>query len=130
MNDLLRLLNERGINASQLRITPAYLAEILRLVDERKINNATGKALLLKVEDSGTSPSVIVEKEGLAQVSDDSAIRAACQAVVEENPNETASFRGGKETLIGWFVGQVMKKMGGKADPKLARQILLEILNR
>jgi len=73
---------------------------------------------------------MIVETEGLAQVSDDSAIRAVCEEVVTENPGEVAAYRGGKEGLIGWFVGQVMRKMRGKADPKLAREILEEVLGQ
>jgi len=69
-----------------------------------------------------------VEKEGLAKVSDDAVIRAACQEVIAESPKETEAYRGGKVTLLGWFVGQVMKKMRGKADPNLARGILEELL--
>jgi len=128
MNDVLRMINEMGIPADKLKLTPAYLADILRMVDEKKINNATGKALLNKVQEGGKSPIKIVEDEGLAQVSDDSAIRAICQQLIADSPAEVESFRGGKETLLGWFVGQVMKKMGGKADPKLARQVLMELL--
>ncbi len=128
MNDVMRLLNDAGLTADQLRLAPAYLAEILRLVDANTINAATGKGLLAKVQESGRSPAAIVEAEGLAQVSSDEAIRAVCQEVLDENPKEVESYRGGKVTLIGWFVGQVMKKMRGKADPALARKILEELL--
>jgi len=128
MNDLLRMLNDRGITADQLKVTPEFLAQILKLVDGNTINTSTGKALLQKVEESGLAPQVIVEKEGLAKVSDDAVIRAACQEVIAESPKETEAYRGGKITLLGWFVGQVMKKMRGKADPNLARGILEELL--
>ncbi|KPL82370.1 hypothetical protein SE15_09340 [Thermanaerothrix daxensis] len=128
MNDVLRMLNESGKSATELRLTPQYLADILRLVDAGTINTSTAKALLQKVEESGRSPQAIVEAEGLAKVSDESAIRAVCQEVLAENPKEVESYRKGKVTLIGWFVGQVMKKMRGKADPTLARQILEELL--
>ncbi len=128
MNDVMRLLNDAGLTADQLRLAPAYLAEILRLVDANTINAATGKGLLAKVQESGRSPAAIVEAEGLAQVSSDEAIRTVCQEVLDENPKEVESYRGGKVTLIGWFVGQVMKKMRGKADPALARKILEELL--
>jgi len=128
MNDLLRMLNDRGITADQLKVTPEFLAQILKLVDGNTINTSTGKALLQKVEESGLAPQVIVEKEGLAKVSDDAVIRAACQEVIAESPKETEAYRGGKVTLLGWFVGQVMKKMRGKADPNLARGILEELL--
>jgi len=71
-----------------------------------------------------------VKAEGLGQVSDDSAIREVCQKIIDNNPAEVESFRGGKESLIGWFVGQVMREMRGKADPKMARQILSELLKQ
>ena len=128
MNDVLRMVNDRGTTPDQLKLTPAYLAEIIKLVDASTINTSTGKSLLGKVEDSGKSPAQIVQDEGLAKVSDDSAIRTVCQEVIAESPKEVESYRGGKVTLMGWFVGQVMKKMRGKADPTLARQILEELL--
>jgi aspartyl-tRNA(Asn)/glutamyl-tRNA(Gln) amidotransferase subunit B len=128
MNDVLRKLNESGRDAGQLRLTPVYLADILKLIDAGTINNNTGKALLEKVEASGKAPAQIVAEEGLAKVSDDSAIRAVCQEVLAESAKEAAAYRAGKLTLMGWFVGQVMKKMRGKADAALARAILEELL--
>jgi len=130
MNDVMRMLNEAGINADQLQLSPEYLAEIIKLVDENKVNNSTGKALLAKVQESGKPPQAIVEAEGLAQVSDDSAIRSICEAVVAENPSEVQNYRDGKDSLIGWFVGQVMRNSRGKADPKAARTILQELLDQ
>jgi aspartyl-tRNA(Asn)/glutamyl-tRNA(Gln) amidotransferase subunit B len=128
MNDVLRLINDRGTAADRLKLSPDRLAEILRLVDAGTINTSTGKSLLVKVEDSGRSPAEIVQAEGLAKVSDDTAIRTVAAEVVAENPKEVESYRSGKVTLIGWFVGQVMKKMRGKADPTLVRTILEEML--
>lgn len=128
MNDILRLLNEKNITADRLKLTPQYLGGLLRMVDAGTINTNTAKALLARVEESGQEPAIIVEKEGLAKVSDSGAIRQFCQEVINESPNEVTSFKGGKETLMGWFVGQVMRKMRGKADPNIARQILEELL--
>jgi aspartyl-tRNA(Asn)/glutamyl-tRNA(Gln) amidotransferase subunit B len=91
MNDVLRLLNERGLSAGSLRLTPVYLAEIVRLVDAGTINISTGKALLEKVEDSGRAPQEIVRDEGLARVSDDSAIRGIAESIVSANPDQVAS---------------------------------------
>jgi aspartyl-tRNA(Asn)/glutamyl-tRNA(Gln) amidotransferase subunit B len=129
MNDVLRMLNDRGLTAIELKLTPAYLAQILRLIDSSTINNNTGKSLLIKVEDSGKAPETIVTEEGLAQVSDDTAIRSVIQQLLDENPKEVAAYKSGKITLIGWFVGQVMRQMRGKADPALARKILEELLH-
>jgi len=128
MNDVLRMLNDRGLAADALKLTPAYLGSILRLLDEGRINTSTAKSLLVRVEESGLAPEAIVEKEGLGRVSDDSAIRGVVQDILAQNPAEVASFKAGKETLMGWFVGQVMRAMRGKADPNIARQILEELL--
>jgi aspartyl-tRNA(Asn)/glutamyl-tRNA(Gln) amidotransferase subunit B len=128
MNDVLRMLNESGKSASQLKLNPTYLATIIKLVDTGTINTSTGKSLITKVEETGKAPAEIVAAEGLAKVSDDAAIRIVCQEVLAESPKEVDSYKAGKVTLIGYFVGQVMKKMRGKADPALARNILEDLL--
>jgi aspartyl-tRNA(Asn)/glutamyl-tRNA(Gln) amidotransferase subunit B len=128
MNDVMRIMNEQSITADQLKLTPAWLAELIKLIDAGTINVSTAKSLVDKVEAGGKSPAAIVEVEGLAKVSDDSAIRTACQEVLAESPNEVAAFKGGKTTLMGYFVGQVMKKLRGKADPQMTRKILEELL--
>ena len=129
MNDVLRMVNDLGLTASDLRLTPVYLAEIIRLVDAGTINANTGKALLEKVQNTGRAPGLIVQEEGLAKVSDTSAVRAVCAEVLAEASAEVASYKSGKVSLIGWFVGQVMKKSRGKADPQVARTILEELLS-
>lgn len=128
MNDVLRMINDRGISAAELKLTPSYLAEIIKLVDANTINTSTGKSLLEKVEQSGQAPADIVASEGLAQVSDISAIQSVCQEVLDDNPEQVAAYRSGKVSLIGWFTGQVMKKSRGKADPKLVKEILEKLL--
>jgi aspartyl-tRNA(Asn)/glutamyl-tRNA(Gln) amidotransferase subunit B len=129
MNDVLRMLHDSGKPAGELRLAPAYLAEIIRLVDSGTINTNTGKTLLEKVESTGRSPGEIVAAEGLAKVTDSGAIRAAVAEVLAESPDQVASYKAGKVALMGWFVGQVMKKMRGKADPQLARATLEEMLS-
>ncbi len=128
MNELLRLLNDRGLRVSELRLRPENLAEIISLVETGKINAATGKSLVPKVEDTGIAPGQIVEKEGLGLVSDIGALEAAVEAVLKANPKEVSEYQAGKEALIGFFVGQVMRGMGGKADPKTVRELLLKAL--
>jgi aspartyl-tRNA(Asn)/glutamyl-tRNA(Gln) amidotransferase subunit B len=130
MNDVLRMVNEMGIPAFELKLTPQFLAEIIKLIDGGTINTSTGKSLLAKVQASGKSPVKIVEDEGLAKVSDDSAIRDVCAKIMAASPTETAAYKSGKVTLIGWFVGQVMKEMRGKADPQIARKIMEEVLGQ
>ena len=129
MNEVLRMINDQNLNPAEMALTPAALASILKLVDAGTININTGKSLLQKVQQSGKSPDAIVSEEGLGLVSDDSAIRAVCEEVLAESPNEVAAYKGGKITLIGWFVGGVMKKSRGKADAGKAKTILEELLN-
>ena len=129
MNDVLRMINERDIVPDQLRLTPNYLADIIKLVDGGTINTSTGKSLIEKVEDTGQAPGEIVEAEGLGKVSDEDAIREIIIGVIESNPDQVATYKGGKTSIIGWFVGQVMKQSRGKADPQLTRSMLEELLS-
>ena len=130
MNDLSRMLNDLGKTADQLTLNPQSLSEIISMVDEGKINAATGKSLLKKVEETGKAPARIVEDEGLSLIADSDALRKQIEAVLAGAPDEVANFRAGKESLLGWFVGQVMRSSGGKADPKRTREILLELLSK
>ncbi len=129
INDVLRLLRERGLTASQLRLRPAHLAEIIRLVEDKAITANTAKELLVKVEATGQPPGEIVRAEGLAKVSDESALRAMAESVLASSPEQVAAYKAGKATLIGWFVGQVMRQSGGKADPQRTRYILEKLLS-
>jgi aspartyl-tRNA(Asn)/glutamyl-tRNA(Gln) amidotransferase subunit B len=129
MNDVLRMINERGISPSNLQLTPDYLAGIIKLVDAGMINTSTGKSLIEKVEDTGQAPSALVEAEGLGKVSDRDALREIIVEVIENHPDQVANYKGGKTTIIGWFVGQVMKQSRGKADPQLTRSMLEELLS-
>jgi len=126
---VLRMINERGYPAGELRLRPEHLVEIVNLVESEQITTSTGKALLDKVEESGRSPTEIVDEEGLAQVSDEQTLRAMVFEVLAENPEQVATYKSGKATVIGWFVGQVMRKTRGKANPQLAQTILEEELS-
>jgi len=134
MNDVLRLVRERGQEAGQPltvalgRLTPSYLAEILALVDAGRVTLATGKTLLEKVSAVGKPPREIVDDEGLAQISGAGALEEYCRQVIAENPDQTAQYRSGKATLLQWFVGQVMKKSRGKANPQETAHILEKLL--
>ncbi len=128
MNDVMRLINVSGTAAEDLRLSPKYLADIVSMVDGGVINTNTGKSLLEKTNLSGKAPQQVVSEEGLGRVSDDNAIRAIAAEVLVESPKEVESYKAGKTTLMGWFVGQVMKKMKGKADPQTAKSILEELL--
>ena len=129
MNDVLRIINDQHLDPRAMRLTPAYLAELLKLVDTGVINITTGKSLLQVIQDTGKSPGKLVDEKGLAQVKDDTQIRAICSKVIQDHPEEVSAFRNGKENLIGWFVGQVMRESRGKADAKMAKDILADLLS-
>lgn len=128
MNDLSRMLNDIGKTADRLELKPKALAEIMQMIDEGKINAPIGKSLLKKVEATGKSPAQIVEAEGLGLIADSDALRSQIEALLAASPDEVANFKAGKESLLGWFVGQVMRATGGKADPKRTRELLMELL--
>lgn len=130
MNDVLRMIRERGVIAESLQLRPEHLAEIIYLVEEKKITTSTGKALLDKVEESGRKPQRIVEEEGLAQVSDDEILRSMASEILSANPEQVATYKDGKTTVMGWFVGQVMQKTRGKANPQMVKVILEELLSK
>jgi aspartyl-tRNA(Asn)/glutamyl-tRNA(Gln) amidotransferase subunit B len=128
MNDVLRLMREQGVLAGDLRLGPAQLAEIIGMVDAGTINAPTAKTLLERVQQSGQSPRQIVESEGLGQVSDAGKLEDLARQLIEANPEQAAAYRRGKTTLLGWFVGQMMRQTQGKADPQQARSILQSLL--
>ncbi len=129
MNEVLRMLRERGITAGELQLRPEHLAGIVRMVEDGTITSTTGKALLERVEMSGRDPARIVEEEGLAQVSDADSLRPLAVAILEQNPDQVATYRAGKTAVLGWFVGQLMRETGGKANPQLARALFDDLLS-
>jgi len=100
------------------------------MVEAHTITTNTGKDLLDKVEATDRRPAEIVASEGLAVVADEGELRGLAEAILAECPGQVAAYKGGKTTLIGWFVGQVMRKTGGKADPQRTRALLEELLGR
>jgi len=123
-------MNDTGKSAAELRLRPADLAEIIQLVEGGKINPSTGKSLLARVEAGAGKASQIVADEGLGLIADEDALSQQIASVLAESAAEVESFRAGKESLLGWFVGQVMRRTGGKADPKRTRELLLELLKQ
>ncbi|HXF64490.1 MAG TPA: Asp-tRNA(Asn)/Glu-tRNA(Gln) amidotransferase subunit GatB [Caldilineaceae bacterium] len=114
---------------AQIKLRPAQLAALLKLVDDKVINQNTGKKVLETVVATGEDPQAVVAREGLAMVSDMSVIDEAIQEILQANPAELARYRAGEAKLFGFFMGQVMRATKGKADPNAARQRLQELLD-
>ncbi|NJP09115.1 MAG: Asp-tRNA(Asn)/Glu-tRNA(Gln) amidotransferase subunit GatB [Leptolyngbyaceae cyanobacterium RU_5_1] len=123
------LNSNTSLTINDLPLQPESLAELIGLIEDRTISNAAAKNILPELLEKGGSAKAIVERDGLGQISDQGALETAIAEVLTENPKELNQYRNGKTKLLGFFVGQVMKKTGGRADPKLTNQLLAKKLN-
>lgn len=121
LGDLFGLMKTRGETADRLKVRPEALAELVSLVAGGEINQTTGRGVLAEMSESGKSAAEIVAAKGLKQVSDAGFIAAIVRQTLEECPDEAASYRSGKEAVLNFLFGQVMKKAAGKANPQAAR---------
>jgi aspartyl-tRNA(Asn)/glutamyl-tRNA(Gln) amidotransferase subunit B len=128
-NEVLRVLNDQKIEVEQYRVTPAMLGRLIQLIDSGAIGGKSAKEVFDEMSVSGEAPDAIVEKKGLAQISDPALIRDAALRVVEKNAAQVEQYRGGKQQVFGFLVGQLMKETRGKAKAELANEILRELLN-
>ena len=129
MGDLFRLVNESGLPISDIPVTPDNFAGLLKLVGAKTINANTASAVLKTMFRTGEDAQTIVERKGLAQVNDASALEGLVDRLLAEHPDEVARYREGKVQLFGWFVGQIMRETRGKANPGMVQQLLKEKLN-
>jgi len=127
-NEVLRVLNEQKLDIDHYRVTPAMLGKLIRLIDRGAIGGKSAKEVFDDMSVSGETPEQIVERKGLAQISDPEVIRKAARRVIERNETQVAQYRAGKAQLFGFLVGQLMKETGGKANAELANAILRELL--
>ncbi len=128
MGDLFRLVNDSGLPISDIPVTPEKFAGLLKLVAAKSINANTASQVLKTMFKTGEEAQTIVEREGLAQVSDAAALETLVDRLLAEHPDEVARYRAGKVQLFGWFVGQVMRETRGKANPGVVQKLLKEKL--
>ena len=128
MGEVMRELNERRIDIGAFAITPTHLAEVVTLQASGKINSTTAKEVFQEMIVGGKSAPVLVKEKGLEQISDDSAIEKEAIAVLDDNPEEVKRYLAGKEQLLQFFVGQLMKRTRGTANPKVAAEIVKALL--
>lgn len=126
--ELFGALNRLGRDISDSPVSPAQAAELLNLVGNGTLSGTMAKMVFEKMLDAGESAGTIVEREGLRQTSDTGAIDAAIAAILAANTDKVAEFRAGKEALFGFFVGQTMKAMAGRANPKIINERLRALL--
>jgi len=130
MSELLKELNREGKEISECPVTPSHIAELLSLIADGTISGKIAKGVFEDVYRTGKSPGSIVEEKGLIQLTDKQMIEKVAKEVVAKNPEQARQYRSGKDKLLGFFIGQVMKETGGKANPGLVNTILKEVLSK
>ncbi len=128
MTELLRALKDDARPLSEAPVRAEGLAAMIRLIDAGTISGKIAKDVFEEMWTSGEAAEAIVKRKGWTQVSDEAAIAAAVAAVIAASPEQVATWRSGKTSTMGWFVGQVMKRMGGKANPKVVNALLQKAL--
>jgi len=128
MGDIQRMLNETGMDIGQIPVTPQMLCGILERIADNTISGKIGKQVFDLMWENGKDADTIIEEQGLKQVTDTGAIEAMVDEVIAANPAQAQEFREGKDKLLGFFVGQVMKASRGKANPAMVNDLLREKL--
>jgi len=126
--DFFAMLNRRGATIAESPIKAEHLGKLLDLQKDGTISGRIAKDLFVAMEETGKDPAILVEERGLKQVTDTGAIEAAIKEIVAANPKQVEAYRA-KPTMLGWFVGQVMKATGGKANPKIVNELLKKALD-
>ena len=126
--DVLRTLNERRIDIAELKATPENLATLLKLIGAGTISANIARDVFATMAETGASPESVVERQGLAQISDASRIEDLIESVISEHADVVDRYRNGDRKLLGFFMGQIMKATRGQANPKLANRLLRQKL--
>jgi len=128
MGELTRTLNDTGTAIEQCPVSPAMLAGLIKLIEDGIISGTIAKKVFEELWKNGGDATTIVDQQGLAQVSDTDAIEAAIDQIMAANRGQVEEYRGGKDKVFGFFVGQVMKVMKGKANPAVVNDLLKQKL--
>jgi aspartyl-tRNA(Asn)/glutamyl-tRNA(Gln) amidotransferase subunit B len=129
MSEVMRILNEKGIEIKDLKVTPAMLTGLVDLMKRGTVSGLMAKDILTKMADTGREALDIIKELGLEQVSDEDSLKRIIREIIEANPREVTQYRAGKYQLLGFFVGEIMKKSKGKANPKVAGDLVKELLS-
>ena len=128
MGDFFAMLNEKKVELKDSPVTAENLGKLVELITSDVINGKTAKDVFAIMADTGDDPEKIVEDKGLKQVTDTGAIEAIVDEIIASSPDNVAAYKAGKTNLLGWFVGQVMKKSQGKANPGVVNKLLAQKL--
>ncbi len=129
MGDVTAYLKETKLALDETKLTPDNLAELVSMIDKGTISNNIGKKVLETLLKEGGSAQAVVDAKGLSVISDEDSIKAIAKKVVDENPEQVAAYKGGRDKLFGFFVGQVMKETKGRANPQVVNKLLHDLLD-
>ena len=129
MGDTMRLLKENEMEPSDLTFAPEHLVKMIEMIESGAINRKVARKVFEAVFKDDVDPETYVEENGLKTVNDEGALRKVIEEIVENNSKSVEDYKAGKKKAMGFFVGQTMRAMKGKADPAMVNQILREILD-
>lgn len=127
--EFLRYMNDRNIDMMNIPVPAGDLATLIDMVTDKTISGNSGKVVLSEMFQNGGKPEEIVKEKNLAQVSDEGFIQETITKILTDNPKEVQQYLAGKETLLQWFMGQIARATRGKADPAVARELLVKTLD-
>ena len=127
--ELFGRLNKEGIEFEECPVSPAYLAELVELIDKNVISGKIAKTVFDEMFQSGQDAASIVEKQGLKQITDTGEIEKVVSEIIAANPEQVEELKSGKEKVLGFFVGQVMKATKGKANPQMVNDLIKKLTN-
>jgi aspartyl-tRNA(Asn)/glutamyl-tRNA(Gln) amidotransferase subunit B len=130
MGEALRVVKEKKIDINQLKVTPQRLVKLLELVKNNIISASAAKKVFDLMESTDKDPEIIVEEQGLRQISDTGELEKIVADIIAKNAKEAARFKAGETKLMSFFVGQVMKETKGKGNPKEINKLVSGLINR
>ncbi len=130
MGEGLRILKEKGMEPEELTFTPRHLADLIQAAERGEISQKNARTVFEQIVESDIEPLAYMKEQGLMTVSDSDAVHTAIEEVLAENQKAVEEYRSGKEKVLGFLVGQVMRKMKGKADPGKVNELLDEALRK
>jgi len=129
MTEVLRLVKDSGKAIEALPFGPGHIAQLVERIEDNTISGKIAKDVFALMTESGKMPDVLIDENGMRQVTDTGAIDEAVARIIAANPSEVEAYRGGKDKLFGFFVGQVMRETKGKANPAMVNDLVKKALS-
>ena len=128
ITNLFSLMNSEGKVISEILVQPSHLVELITLINDGSLSNNMATDVFKMVYETGRDPAEIVKEQGLVQISDNTILEDAVSRIIDENPKSVSDYFQGKEAVVGFFIGQIMRETKGTANPKIAREIVISHL--